>query len=72
MRDLEPRSSTALATLSLALASCGAAPGEDAATPTELAEAGRLFRGSCSSCHAPPDPEHETDRAWLHQVADTA
>ena len=41
----------------------GAPPAKDPAT---------LFAASCSSCHLPPDPDHETDRAWLNQVRDTA
>lgn len=38
----------------------------------EMKDAGALFRSSCSTCHLPPDPDHETDRAWLTQVKDTA
>ena len=38
----------------------------------EIREAGALFRQRCASCHVPPDPAFEVDRAWLHQVADTA
>ena len=38
----------------------------------DIAAAGELFRSSCTSCHLPPDPAHETDRAWLNQVKDTA
>jgi len=61
-----------VATTSLAVLACSAQPEASAPTPTELAEAGELFRASCASCHAPPDPAFENDRAWLHQVHDTA
>jgi len=49
----------------------GAYPGDEPSAD-EMAEAGALFRKSCASCHVPPDPSFEVDRAWLHQVADTA
>ncbi len=31
-----------------------------------------LYVENCSACHLPPDPNFETDRAWLNQVLDTA
>jgi hypothetical protein len=39
---------------------------------SELARAGELFGARCASCHLPPDPAFAVDRAWLHQVYDTA
>jgi len=44
----------------------------DEPTPEAIAEAAQLFRSSCATCHLPPDPARETDRAWLDQVRDTA
>ena len=40
--------------------------------PSAAEDPATLFASSCASCHLPPDPEHETDRAWLNQVRDTA
>jgi mono/diheme cytochrome c family protein len=50
----------------------GAADEDDPPKAADIAAAGKLFRSSCTSCHLPPDPAHETDRAWLNQVKDTA
>ena len=34
-------------------------------------DVGRMFKEQCISCHQPPDPQFQIDRAWLHQVFDT-
>jgi hypothetical protein len=61
----------ALLAASTLLTAQGPLPG-DAPTTKEIADAGKLFRSSCTSCHLPPDPDHATDLAWLDQVTDTA
>jgi hypothetical protein len=38
----------------------------------EAADPLELFRSSCLTCHAPPDPRFAVERAWLQQVQDTA
>ncbi len=38
----------------------------------EVADAGRLFKQRCASCHAIPDRELAGDRAWLGQLPKTA
>jgi mono/diheme cytochrome c family protein len=63
----------ALPLLALGTLAFGVALAQD--TPDhgrDIAKAGKLYAKSCSSCHLPPDPAFETDRAWLHQVFDTA
>lgn len=50
----------------------GAHQEESAAEENPLEVATRLYGQTCRSCHAPPDPAFYTDRAWLHQVRDTA
>ena len=63
----------ALRPLVLGTVTLGAALAQD--TPghgRDVASAGELFRKTCAACHVPPDPAFETDRAWLHQVFDTA
>lgn len=67
-------SCVALALVSLAPLSAGSVQDhdEDAPTAAEITKAGTIFAKACVSCHLPPDPEHATDRAWLHQVKDTA
>ncbi len=37
-----------------------------------VAAAGKMFAAQCAACHLPPDLTLATDRAWLHQLADTA
>ncbi len=46
--------------------------GDDRPTQESVAKAGEMFRKRCALCHVPPDPTFEVDRAWLHQVSDTA
>lgn len=45
-----------------------AAEAEDKPEP----EVARMFKHRCASCHAVPDPDVRTDRAWLDQVKRTA
>jgi mono/diheme cytochrome c family protein len=45
---------------------------DEAPSAADIAEAGELFANQCASCHLPPDPGFEVDRAWLSQVKDTA
>lgn len=77
MQFIEPRLTAVLS------ATCGLllvpflASGQDhhqrgASTDRQTEDVGVLFRSSCATCHLPPDPDHETDRAWLEQVTDTA
>lgn len=40
--------------------------------PPEHAGAAKLFAQACASCHTIPDPERETDKAWLTQVKETS
>lgn len=60
-------------TLALTTLVLGAAHAQDSPEHgRDVAGAGELFKKSCASCHLPPDPAFETDRAWLNQVFDTA
>lgn len=45
---------------------------EGGASEEARAEALSMFRARCTACHQPPDPRFTVDRAWLHQLADTA
>ena len=46
---------------------------DDAAQEKDPVEhAGKMFVDMCIACHAKPDLQFPTDRAWLNQVYDTA
>jgi mono/diheme cytochrome c family protein len=59
-----------LGLLALALGWQGHGGGKlDVEDPAQLA---RAFGSRCASCHAVPDPNFATDRAWLGQLPTTA
>lgn len=41
-------------------------------TAKDVAAASAMFRKNCVTCHQIPDIRFDVDRAWLHQVSDTA
>ncbi len=74
MSTMSPASALAGVFLCAALLANGRASdgGDDRPTQESVAKAGEMFRKRCTLCHVPPDPTFEVDRAWLHQVSDTA
>ncbi len=58
--------------LAFALAGAAALAVRPAAAPAQGEDPAGLFGKSCAGCHAVPDPEIRTDRAWLDQVHRTS
>lgn len=56
----------------LALLAWSAQDPSTASTDDDAPAVDELYARNCSHCHTVPDPAHETDRAWLSQVHDTA
>lgn len=53
-------------------ASLATLPFRTAASPAADENLAEIWSHRCASCHAVPDPEIRTDRAWLDQVHRTA
>ncbi len=64
------------AAAALAAGAAALLPGAVLARPAEerpgAEDPARVFGERCASCHAVPDPDLRTDRAWLDQVRRTA